>query len=98
MHYGNISLLLDGQGAFELAPCYDMLSMRYRPTSTGEIVYQEPKPKPPLPQDIEIWRSAAASALEFWERVRKENRISNNFSEIALTNLQVIKKLRERFD
>ncbi len=98
MHYGNISLLLDGQGAFELAPCYDMLPMRYRPTSTGEIVHQEPKPKPPLPQDIEIWRSAAASALEFWERVRKENRISNNFSEIALTNLQVIKKLRERFD
>jgi len=97
MHYGNISLFPNNPGTFELAPCYDMLPMRYRPTNSGEIVHREPDPIPPPPQALEIWRSAFRSALGFWERIRADERISTDFSGIAVANLQRLDKLKARF-
>ena len=96
MHYGNISLFRNRAGSFQLAPCYDMLPMRYRPTNSGELITREPDPLPPPPQAFDIWRSASSSAADFWERIKEEAEISPDFRDIAVTNLQIITKLRAK--
>ncbi|MDQ8208272.1 HipA domain-containing protein [Coraliomargarita sp. SDUM461003] len=38
MHWGNLSFFLPEQSPYPLAPVYDMLPMRFRPSSTGEVI------------------------------------------------------------
>lgn len=97
MHYGNVSLFSAGNDGFELAPCYDMLPMRYRPSNSGELIVREPNPALPPPQELRVWKSASLGAQDFWERVRSDDRISEEFSTIAAANLKTIENLKSRF-
>ena len=96
MHYGNISLFSNSSGIFNLAPCYDMLPMRYRPSNSGEIVVRDPNPVPPPPQALELWRSASLCSLDFWNTVKDRAEVSESFKDIADANLGGIEKLRKR--
>src|SRR5207253_10966665 len=59
-HYGNISLLIDVRGSWELAPAYDTLPMIYAPVA-GEIVPRDdfdPGRLAPSAQTLRVWEPA----------------------------------------
>jgi hypothetical protein len=84
MHFGNLALLHDGPASkrFTLAPCYDMLPMRFAPTAQGLRPVQVPAvlPKADL---LSVWPQALELASEFWQRVRADQAISRGFMQIA---------------
>jgi hypothetical protein len=80
MHLGNLSLAIDGN-IFRLLPLYDMCSMGFAPQSGGEITPYNFVPSDP--QRIHIpdaaYKSVQKMAFDFWERVAKDERISDEF-------------------
>jgi HipA-like C-terminal domain len=84
MHFGNLALLHDGPASqqFTLAPCYDMLPMRFAPTAQGLAPLQIPTvlPKADL---LSVWPQAQELAREFWDQVRFDKTISRGFAQIA---------------
>jgi hypothetical protein len=94
-HYGNISLLLEGSqnggnggGDWALSPTYDMLPMFYAPVG-GELVQRDfaTKVKPqPTSATLPEWPRALALAIQFWQTVAADERISAAFRAIAAEN------------
>jgi DNA-binding transcriptional ArsR family regulator len=90
-HYGNISLLLEGSqngGDWALSPTYDMLPMFYAPVG-GELVPRDfaAKGKPqPTAATLPEWSRALAWAIQFWQTVAADTRISTAFRAIAAEN------------
>lgn len=90
-HYGNISLLLEGSqngGYWALSPTYDMLPMFYAPVG-GELVQRDfaTKVKPqPTSATLPEWSRALALAIQFWQTVAADERISAAFRAIAAEN------------
>jgi hypothetical protein len=84
MHFGNLSLLHDGPSSaqFTLAPCYDMLPMRFAPTAQGIRPLQIPSVVPQADL-LGVWPQALALAREFWGRVVADPAISRGFVQIA---------------
>lgn len=84
MHFGNLSLLHEGPASvqFSLAPCYDMLPMRFAPTAQGIRPLQIPKIVPQADL-LGVWSQARSLAQEFWGRVIADPRISADFAQIA---------------
>jgi HipA-like C-terminal domain len=84
MHFGNLSLLHDGPSSaqFTLAPCYDMLPMRFAPTAQGIRPLQIPAVVPQADL-LDVWPQALALAREFWGRVVSDPEISRDFVQIA---------------
>jgi HipA-like C-terminal domain len=86
MHFGNLALLHDGPASkqFTLAPCYDMLPMRFAPNAQGLATVQIPAvlPKADL---LSVWPQAKELAHEFWQQVRADKSISRGFAQIAKT-------------
>jgi HipA-like C-terminal domain len=86
MHFGNLALLHDGPASkqFTLAPCYDMLPMRFAPTAQGVGAVQIPAvlPKADL---LSVWPQAKELAHGFWQRIRADKSISRGFAQIAKT-------------
>ena len=81
MHLGNLSLRIDGQ-VFRLLPVYDMCSMGFAPKS-GEV-----NPYAFNPPDISSsilpsnsFKAVKELAYQFWEDIRKDERISDEFRE-----------------
>ena len=68
-HYGNVSLLWNGR-RWALAPCYDMLPMRFMPVQ-GEVPAWEwdMDAVQPTAALLPVWADAKALAREFWRRV-----------------------------
>jgi hypothetical protein len=89
-HYGNISLLLDGDD-WALAPAYDMLPMRYAPVG-GELVARPLPERAPQPTTATLpeWPRALALARSFWSAVANDVRVSADFRQIAANNLALI--------
>ncbi len=89
-HYGNISLLLDGDD-WVLAPAYDMLPMLYAPVG-GELVQRNFKERPlqPTAATLPEWPQAQALAARFWDAASTDARISRGFRDIATENLSQI--------
>lgn len=83
MHLGNAALILSDARPLALAPAYDMLPMHFRPASSGEVVQRDYAVILPTPEFREDWRAAATMALDFWNRVADEARISGEFRAIA---------------
>jgi hypothetical protein len=94
-HYGNISLLLEGSqngGDWALSPTYDMLPMFYAPVG-GELVQRDfavkngviTKPQP-TSATLPEWPRALALAIQFWQTVAADARISAAFRAIAAEN------------
>ena len=78
MHWGNLCFFLPEQSPYPLAPVYDMLPMRFRPSGTGEVVEREFKPCLPKPEDQNAWLEMHPHGLAFWQRVSEHTKISND--------------------
>nr|WP_315471795.1 type II toxin-antitoxin system HipA family toxin YjjJ [uncultured Rhodoferax sp.] len=87
-HYGNISLLLDGDD-WALSPAYDMLPMLYAPVG-GELVPRDfaARPLQPTAATLPEWPQALALARSFWAAAAADERISPEFRRIASENLR----------
>ena len=82
-HYGNISLLVDPQGNWEIAPAYDMLPMVYAPVA-GEIVPRDdfrPAALTSPAETLRAWQPARELAARFWERAAGDTAISPAFRQ-----------------
>ena len=84
MHFGNLALLHDGPASkqFRLAPCYDMLPMRFAPSAQGLRPVQVPSVLPKA-DVLTVWPQAQTLAREFWARVGSDKAISRSFQHIA---------------
>jgi hypothetical protein len=89
-HYGNISLLLDGDD-WALAPAYDMLPMLYAPVG-GELVVRQfaERPLQPTAATLSEWAQAHTLACSFWSAAAADTRISAGFRQICIQNLQLL--------
>lgn len=96
MHLGNASVRLRDQRPLPLAPAYDMLPMRFRPQTSGEVVAQRYEVALPLPEQESDWRAAAHTALTFWQRVVDDARISAAFRAIAGDAVMQLARARAR--
>jgi hypothetical protein len=68
-HYGNVSLLWNGK-RWELAPCYDMLPMRFMPVQGEVPVWQwDMDAVQPSAATLAVWQEARALAQQFWQHV-----------------------------
>lgn len=83
MHFGNLSFFLEDSFPLKLAPCYDMLPMRFRPAPSGEITKAQFQPKHPLPEYEATWLEMKPLALDYWQTLSKDPRISEPFQVIA---------------
>lgn len=97
MHSGNIGLHLSDQRPFRLAPVYDMLPMRFRPSANGEVVAREYEVRLPLPEERNDWHQAAIMALDFWQAILDEPDISDDFQQIAEKAKQTLGNAARRF-
>ena len=95
MHWGNLSFFLPEQSPYPLAPIYDMLPMRFRPSGTGEVVEREFKPTLPKPEDQNAWLEMHPHALAFWQRVAEHTKISNDFKVVASSIIKDLHRIRE---
>lgn len=85
MHLGNLSLHMSGLSPGPLAPVYDMLPMLYAPRH-NQLVDRDFQPPLPRPADGDVWKAAQAAALDFWEIVGLDERITGPFRAIAREN------------
>jgi hypothetical protein len=95
MHLGNAALHLATTRPFTLAPAFDMLPMRFRPASSGEVIALDYKVVLPTPEQRTDWEEAAGLALDFWERASTDQRISSDFRglcELAHKKLTLARK------
>jgi len=82
MHSFNLSFITQGQRVIDLAPTYDMSCMLFMPRNY-QIIPIEFKPPLPSVKDKKIWKNVYLAAVEFWEDVLKDDRISSSFKVIA---------------
>ena len=98
MHLGNVSFYRGEP--FALAPCYDMLPMRYSPAGRGEVLEAtEPPAIPPASHaNRDAWRAAADWAQAFWRRVAADARLGGRLDAIAADALAALAAARRRCD
>lgn len=93
MHQGNLSFFLDDTRPLALAPTYDMLPMGYQPATNGEIVSRRFAPELPLPEQRDAWLAASMLAIDCWQRIEGDVRVSVAFREIARDNARTVADL-----
>lgn len=93
MHFGNLSLLFDGRWPLRLAPSYDMLPMLYAPLR-GEVREPPFEPRSPLTRALDQGRAAQIVAVQFWQRVAEDARVSTGFRALAAANAGQVEALR----
>lgn len=98
MHFGNLGFFLDDTLPLQLAPCYDMLPMLYRPGASGALPARELQLPTPTPEASLYWQQAAAWADRYWKRVAEHPEISDDFRRIAEASHTRLVALRQRFD
>ena len=90
-HHGNLGFTWHDDGTLALAPAYDMLPMLYRPNTQGEIVPRHVDLTTLDRLDLQHLPIAYAMARDFWERVEKDERISEDFRNIATAHAAAIR-------
>jgi hypothetical protein len=83
MHNGNLSFFLGEDFSLSLAPVYDMLPMRFAPTTHGEVVEREIKLSQATSLTQTIWPEVSAWAQYYWQQVANDGRMSAEFKAIA---------------
>lgn len=96
MHAGNLAFWLADTLPFRLAPSYDMLPMLFAPGASGEVIDRPFRPLPPAPENLPVWREAAAWAEEFWSSVAEDPAVSEDFAERCREALREVAGMRER--
>jgi hypothetical protein len=97
MHAWNTSFWWRDELPLPLAPVYDMLPMLFAPSAQGEVAAREFSPPPPLPALQAEWTAASRWAIEFWERVSIDDRVSPEFRSIASRARGSVTTLAGRF-
>lgn len=85
-HFGNVSFLWDPfapRNELSLSPVYDMLPMQFAPAAGGMVVEREYELPRPTAELLDCWDDARAGAIDFWQRVAEEQRISDDFRRLA---------------
>lgn len=81
MHLGNLSLRIDG-GVFRLLPVYDMCSMGFFPKGGEVAPYSfDPPDLTGAGLDVDTLISVRVMAHRFWEGLKGDERISDEFRE-----------------
>lgn len=93
MHHGNCSLLYDGAIPLQLAPAYDMLPMIYAP-QRGELRTPAFQPAAPPPRGLAAARQARMAALQLWDLVAQDTRVSAGFRKLARANAALVAALQ----
>jgi HipA-like C-terminal domain len=95
MHFGNLGVILlspadISKGRFTLAPCYDMLPMRFKPEAHSEFSYTHfsAELSPTLPKSVT--NRALEMAREFWLRVSDTSPVSAKWREFALERANLL--------
>jgi hypothetical protein len=94
MHGGNLSFFTRGTTILALAPAYDMAPALYAP-AYGQLRTPPFEPALPDPSDAPHWTDACTAALELWNRVASDGRVSAPFREVAAANAAVVARARE---
>ena len=89
-HFGNITLFDRYEGAFELAPAYDMLPMLFAPQHE-QIVERQYVPPTPTAALLRPWPEARALAERYWALLADEERLSEPFRRICADCLQTLR-------
>lgn len=85
MHAGNLSFFCRGERLLDLTPVYDMLPMLYAPAHQ-QLIERPFAPAPPKAADADVWQEPWRWAMEFWARVSRDTRISDEMRERARGN------------
>jgi len=97
MHFGNISLVCARERPWALCPVYDMLPMQYRPGPGGELRLPPLDPPPPLPENRDAWRRAAAMASIYWQRAAADIRLGSAMRARCADNQATVAAMVVRF-
>ncbi len=96
MHFGNLSLAITDMARltnpkFILAPCYDMLTMAYKPSEfKDELGYTALEvPRQPLGADTQ-WQQALTMAKEFWETLGNTAAVSADLRKTASNQFKLL--------
>jgi hypothetical protein len=84
-HHGNLSFFFDDLNVGELTPVYDMLPMLYMPQQ-GQVLERVYLPQPPKTSQLPHWDWAKKLALQYWDLIAADPRISKGFQKIATEN------------
>lgn len=90
MHNGNLSFFLGDDFSLRLAPVYDMLPMHHAPNNHGEVIARPLRQARPTRLTEPVWEEVKAWAVEYWRRVRDDDRISADFQGIAAQYLHAL--------
>jgi DNA-binding Lrp family transcriptional regulator len=93
MHSYNLSFITSGQRVTGLSPAYDMTCMLFMPRNY-QIVPVEFNPPLPHVTDKKILTRVIIAAIEFWNEVINDDRISPSFKIIAKNCLKKIAELQ----
>jgi len=94
-HFGNITLFDDYQGALRLAPAYDMLPMLFSPQNEQIVTRQFAAPAPRAAW-LSVWPRARSLAETYWNRVIADGRLSEEFRQLCVASLGVLRALPAR--
>jgi hypothetical protein len=96
MHFGNLSLAVTDMARlskpkFSLAPCYDMLTMAYKPSEfKDELGYAQLEvPRQPLGSDTS-WQQALTMAKGFWETLGNAEAVSADLRRVGMNQLKLL--------
>jgi hypothetical protein len=99
MHFGNLSVIAESpqgiaKGRFTLAPCYDMLPMRFAPNAHSDLDYTPfaTELSAALPESVK--KIARAMASEFWRRIASTPMCSDAWRAFSATRDRSIKQGR----
>lgn len=82
MHSYNLSFITRGLHVIDLAPAYGMTCMLFMPKHY-QIIPIEFNPPLPMVGDKHIWGQVYNAAIDFWDEVISDVRISPSFKKIA---------------
>jgi HipA-like C-terminal domain len=90
MHFGNLSLVVSDMSRlsnpkFSLAPCYDMLTMAYKPGEFRSGASYDPLEVPRQPLGAAVpWQQALTISKEFWETLENAEAVSADMRRVAM--------------
>jgi hypothetical protein len=88
MHFGNLGVIVDSpnaisKGRMTLAPCYDMLPMRFSPGPHSDIEFTAFSNELSAALPPPITHTARILAEDFWQRVSQESAVSEAWRRFA---------------
>ncbi|MCU6502540.1 type II toxin-antitoxin system HipA family toxin YjjJ [Rugamonas sp. A1-17] len=89
-HHGNIAVSWTFERKHRLLAAYDMLPMLYRPNAHGEIIEREWLPVYMGRVELRHLSKCYDMALQFWEDVVNDPRISEDFKGVAARHVKAI--------